>query len=92
MNPQTRQLMSDPEFQAILKEVQADPMQSMQKHMTNPKFQQAMSVGLSAHGPPILLSPAYGILSENSSANYCGDVAYYIRHTLKELVKCTYSP
>ena len=44
MDSRTRPLMSDPEFQAILKDVQSDPMGSMQKYMKNPKFQTAMSV------------------------------------------------
>ena len=44
MNPQTRSLMADPEFQGIMKDIQSNPMESMTKHMGNPKFQQAMQV------------------------------------------------
>ena len=44
MSPQTRHLMNDPEFQGILKDVQANPMESMTKYLSNPKFQQAMQV------------------------------------------------
>jgi hypothetical protein len=43
-SPKTQPLLGDPEFQAILRDVQANPMESMTKYLSNPKFQKAMQV------------------------------------------------
>jgi len=44
-NPTTQALLGDPEFQGILRDVQANPMESMGKYLGHPKFKQAMQVG-----------------------------------------------
>lgn len=44
-NPKTRSYLSQPDFMSMLRELQSDP-KSMAKHLNDPRFKEAFSVGL----------------------------------------------